>query len=190
MIGSMLKKIRKDKNVTQSELSKNTKINLGHITHIENGERNPSYKALKNICRFLKVPYTLLMSIYDKKISNGQINYNVFNHINYNKIISIDSSYSLIDCPENIQNASIAIKINDDSMEPTLKINSNAFVELSAPLEHRDIGLFLYDNELLIRKFLIRKNSLVLRADNKELPDIILSENDNFKIIGKIVGTN
>ena len=28
MIGSMLKKIRKDKNVTQSELSKNTKINL------------------------------------------------------------------------------------------------------------------------------------------------------------------
>lgn len=190
MIGSMLKKIRKDKNVTQSELSKNTKINLGHITHIENGERNPSYKALKNICKFLKVPYTLLISIYDKKITESQINYEVFNHINYNKIISIDSSYSLIDCPENIHEASIAIKVNNDSMEPTLKINSHAFIELSAPLEHKDIGLFLYDDELLIRKFLIRKNSLVLRADNKSLPDIILSENDDFKIIGKVIGTN
>lgn len=190
MIGSMLKKIRKDKNVTQSELSKNTKINLGHITHIENGERNPSYKALKNICKFLKVPYTLLMSIYDKKITDDQINYKVFDHINYNKIISIDSSYSLIDCPKDIHEASIAIKINSNAMEPTLKINSYAFIELSAPLEHKDIGLFLYDDELLIRRFFIRKKSLVLRADNKNLPDIILSENDEFKIIGKVIGTN
>lgn len=189
MIGTMLKKIRKDKNVTQSELSKNTKINLGHITHIENGERNPSYKALKKICKFLKVPYTLLMSIYDKKVTDDQINYKVFDHINYNKIISIDSSYSLIDCPDDMYTASIAIKINNKSMEPTLKINSHAFVELSAPLENKDIGLFLYDDELLIRRFIIRKTSLVLRADNKEIPDIILSENDNFKIIGKIVGT-
>lgn len=190
MIGSMLKKIRKDKNVTQAELSRNTKINLGHITHIEKGERNPSYKALKNICKFLKVPYTLLMSIYDKRITDDQINYKVFDHINYNKIISIDSSYSLIDCPEDMYNASISIKIHDNSMEPTLKNNNQAFIELGAPLENKDIGLFLYDNEILIRRFIIRKTSLVLRADNKNVPDIILSENDNFKIIGKVLGTN
>ncbi len=190
MIGSMIKKIRKDKNVTQAELSRNTKINLGHIAHIENGERNPSYKALKNICKFLKVPYTLLMSIYDKKITDDQINYKVFNHINYNKIIYIDSSYSLIDCPENMYTASIAIKIHDDSMEPTLRINSQAFIELGTPLENKDLGLFLYDNEILIRRFMIRKNSLVLRADNKNLPDIVLSKNDDFKIIGKVLGTN
>ena len=52
MIGSILRKIRKDKNITQSQLSRNTKINVGHITHIENGERNPSYKAFKNICKY------------------------------------------------------------------------------------------------------------------------------------------
>lgn len=190
MIGNMLKKIRKDKNITQAELSRNTKINLGHITHIEKGERNPSYKALKNICKFLKVPYTLLMSIYDKKITDEQKDYKVFNHINYKKIISIDSSFSLIDCPDNIYSASIAININDDSMEPTLKINKQAFIELGSPLENKDIGLFLYDNKILIRRFIIRKTSLVLRADNRILPDIVLSEDDDFKIIGKVLGTN
>ena len=130
------------------------------------------------------------MSIYDKNLTDDQINYKVFDHINYNKIISVDSSYSLIDCPENMYNASIAIKIHDNSMEPTLKINNQAFIELGAPLENKDIGLFLYDDEILMRRFIIRKTSLVLRADNKNLPDIILSENDNFKIIGKVLGTN
>lgn len=190
MIGSILRKIRKDKNVTQAELSRNTKINVGHITHIENGERNPSYKALKNICKYLKVPYSLLMSIYDKKITEDQINYKLLEHINYNKIISIDSPYSLIDCPDDMYKASIAIKIRDNSMEPTLKVNNQAFIELGAPLENKDIGLFLYGDEILIRKFIIKKNGLVLRANNKDLHDIVLSENDNFKIIGKVLGTN
>ena len=36
MLGNMISKIRKDKNITKVELSKRTKINIGHITHIEN----------------------------------------------------------------------------------------------------------------------------------------------------------
>lgn len=190
MIGTMLQKIRKDKKMTKAELSRRTKINLGHLTHIEKEERGPSYKALKNLCKFLGAPYYLLMGIYDKKVTDEQIDYRVFDHINYNKIISIDSAYSFIDCPENMTDASIAIKISDISMEPNLKINHHAFVEIGVPLNNKDIGLFLYKNEILIRKFIIRKTSLVLRADNKDFSDIILSERDDFKIIGKIVGTN
>ena len=44
MIGDMIGKIRKEKGMTKTELAKLTGINIGHLTHIEKGERNPSIK--------------------------------------------------------------------------------------------------------------------------------------------------
>ena len=72
MIGEMIAKIRKEKGMTKTELSKLTNINIGHLTHIEKGERNPSQKALKNICQALKVPYQQLMCTYGKNINEYQ----------------------------------------------------------------------------------------------------------------------
>ena len=46
------------------------------------------------------------------------------------------------------------------------------YVELNAPLNSKDIGLFQYNNQLLIRKFIVRKNDLVLRAESNEIDDI------------------
>ena len=57
MIGDMIAKVRKEKNMTKTELAKLTDINIGHLTHIEKGERNPSHKTLKSICKALDIPY-------------------------------------------------------------------------------------------------------------------------------------
>ena len=54
MIGNMLAKARKDKGMTKTDLAKVTDINIGHLTHIEKGERNPSHKALKVICKAIR----------------------------------------------------------------------------------------------------------------------------------------
>ena len=35
MIGEMLSKIRKEKGMSKTELANETKINIGHLTHIE-----------------------------------------------------------------------------------------------------------------------------------------------------------
>ena len=86
--------------------------------------------------------------------------------------------------------ACLAIKINDTSMEPKLKKGSYAFIEFNTPLNNRDIGLFSYEGQLLIRKFVIRQDGLCLRAENKDIKDIVLSSKDKFCIIGKILGTN
>ena len=69
MIGDMIAKVRKEKGMTKTELARLTDINIGHLTHIEKGERNPSHKALKNICKALDIPYQQLMYTYDKQIS-------------------------------------------------------------------------------------------------------------------------
>ena len=74
MIGYMISRIRNDKNVAKSELSRRTNINIGHISHIEKEERNPSHRALKSICRALEVPYQPLMYTYDKVFTEEQKN--------------------------------------------------------------------------------------------------------------------
>lgn len=186
MLGSMITKIRKDKHITKAEVSRKTGINIGHLTHIEKGERNPSHKALKSISKALDVPYQPLTSLYDTTINEEYTRCKMLNHLTYNKVLAIDSYSNFIECPSNIPNASIAIKVLDDCMEPTLKKDSYCFIELNVPLNNKDIGLFKYNDSIFIRRFIIRKDKLVLRSDNKKYSDIDLSEDENFTIIGKI----
>lgn len=190
MLGNMISKIRKDKNITKVELAKKTKINIGHITHIEKGERNPSHKALKKICEALQVPYQNLMHMYDRVMTEDEVRYKLLNHVSYNKVVAVDSIDKFIECPHTITNASMAFKISDDSMEPKLKENSYAFLELNAPLINRDFGLFKYNDEFLVRRFIIRQDKLILRPENKNYPEIDLSEDDDFTIIGRVIPNN
>lgn len=189
MIGKMIEYIRKKEHCTKAQIARDSNINTGHITHIEKGERNPSHKVLKNMCKSMNIPYRPLMYTYDKEITEEQTGYKVVQHIAYNKILAIDTLGSFIDCPASVPGACIAVKMNDTSMEPKIKKGSYVYLEFNSPLSNKDIGLFSYDHQLLIRRFIIRKDGVVLRAENKEIKDICLDPKDNFYIVGKIVGT-
>ena len=190
MIGDMLTRARIEKNVQKSELSRRTNINIGHIAHIEKEERNPSHRALKTICRALEIPYQPFMYMYDKVFTEEQKANQMPEHISYDKVLAVSSLDSFISCPVDIPSASLAIKIEDNSMEPRLEKGSYVFVEFNTPLENKDIGVIEYKGKILIRRYVLRKNSLVLRADNKDFSDIELTEKDEYNLIGKIVGTN
>ena len=190
MLGSMISKIRKEQHMTKVELAKRTGINIGHITHIEKGERNPSHKALKSITTALNVPYQIITHLYDKVVTEDDKRCEMINHLSFNKVLAIDSYSNFIDCPSSATNASVALKIQDDAMEPTFKKGTYAFLELNVPLKNKEVGLFEYNGELLVRKFIIRKDDLVLRAENKKYEDINLSEDDNFTIIGKLINSD
>ena len=69
----MISKIRKEKGITKTRLAELTDINIGHLTHIEKGERNPSHKALRSICSALNIPYEQLLYTYDKELTEEQV---------------------------------------------------------------------------------------------------------------------
>ena len=190
MLGNLLAYVRKEKKLTKAEIARATNINTGHLTHIEKGERNPSHKVLKNLCKAMKIPYRPIMYTYDKEITEEQAGYKVVQHISYNKILAVDNLDNFIDCPDSFPGASIAIKMNDASMEPKLKKGSYLFLEFNSPLNNKDIGLFSYNSKLLVRRFIIRKDGIVLRAEDKSIDDICLNPKDDFYIIGKILGSN
>ena len=186
MIGDIIAKARKEKGMSKKELARLTDINIGHLTHIEKGERNPSHKALKNICSALNIPYQQLMFTYDKCVNEEQESYNLVKHISYNKLIAVDNIGGFIDCPPDIPSSAIALKIKDDSMTPTIAKNSYVFVEFNSPLSNKDIGLFSYNNKILVRKFHTRNGKITLKADNSSVEDIKVTENDSFYMIGKV----
>lgn len=187
MIGDMIAKARKEKRMTKTELSRLTEINIGHLTHIEKGERNPSHKALKRICKALEIPYQQLMYTYDKVINEDQENYNVVRHISYNKLLAVDSIGGFIDCPANVPSSAIALKMNDNSMAPKFEKDSYIFVEFNTPLNSKDYGIFSVNGEIMVRKFFANKDKITLKAENKEIRDISIKKDTEFYIIGKIL---
>ena len=189
MIGEILAKIRKQKNILSADVCKKTKIDMGHFSHIETEKRNPSLKAFKSICSAIDTPFMPLINIFDYNLTEEQRNYDVINHLEYNMVPAFDSISSYIKCPGSMANASIALKMYDKSMEPLIQKKSYIYIALNIPLSHRDIGVFLYNGNIIIRRFLIRKKGIVLKSENNEYFDIKLQEDDNFTIIGKAVGT-
>lgn len=187
MIGDMIAKARKAKGMTKTELARLTDINIGHLTHIEKGERNPSHKALKNICKALDIPYQQLMFTYDKMINEEQESYKVVDHISYNKILAVDSVNSFIDCPSNMPSAALAIKMPDNSMEPTFPKDNYVFVEFNSPLNTKEYGIFNYNDSILIRRFYSKRGKITLKADNKDFDEIQIKPEDSFYIIGKVL---
>ena len=188
MIGDMLSKIREDKKVSKTVIAKETNINVGHLTHIEKSERNPSHKALKALCDSLDVPYQPLMYTYDKKLTEEQLDYEVVNHIKYDSVPMYDNIFGFAKVPKEYSSASMCLKVADDSMAPRFEKGNYVFIELNTPLNNKDFGLFEYKGQYLIRKFIVRKNDLVLRAEKDDIQDIVVTSKDNFYIIGKILG--
>ncbi len=190
MLGKLIAKIRKDKKISKALLAREAHIDTGHISHIEKGDRTPSHKSLKKICDCLEIPYQPLMYTYDKEFTQEQLNYNIENKICYDKILAVNRIDTLIQCPKEMSSASFAIRVPDDSMEPVLTAGSYAFVELNTPLNNRDIGLFSYKNEYILRRLIIRKDSLILRALKDGIKDIKISVDEPLLILGKVLGTN
>jgi peptidase S24-like len=187
MLGYLLSKIRTDRKMSKTRLSELTNINIGHLSHIEKGERVPSHKALREISKALDIPYKNLMHAYDHDLTDDQIKYGAANHVLYNKIPIFGSLLGFTKCDFDTSNADFAIFINDESMSPKFALGSFVLVEQNAPLSNRDYGVFMYNDKILIRRFIIRKNDLVLRAEDPNISDIILVNSDNFYIIGKIL---
>ena len=71
-------------------------------------------------------------------------------------------------------------------MAPAIANNSYVFVEFNSPLSTKDIGLFSYNDKILVRKFHSRNGKITLKANNSDVEDIKVGDNDTFYIIGKV----
>lgn len=186
MLGNLLAHIREKKGLSKTTLADLTGINVGHLTHIEKGERNPSQKALRDICSALEIPYQQLSYTFDKTLTEDQTRFNLIEAVPYNTVPLVNNIDDMIVCPASIPNASIAFIMKDDSMKASVPKGSTVFLEFNSIPDHKELGLFKYNDTILIRRLVYRKNKFILKSDNLLTKDITVDDMSNFSIIGKV----
>lgn len=191
MLGSLIRNIRKAKKIKRVNLAKDVGVDVGHLAHIERGERIPTHKTLMKICDCLKIPYQPLMYAYDKTYDKERafcyFDFDLLDHYCYDKVMAVNNIDSLIPCPPDIKTASLAIKMCDDLMAPILPKDSYAFIELNSPVYNKDLGLFCYNNKCYVRQLQIKNNAVFLRSLKKGALDIRVLRTGNFYILGKVI---
>lgn len=88
---------------------------------------------------------------------------------------------------ERIKKADHAIVVNDNSMEPILANDEIIFVQEQTAIENSEIGIFVYNGEIYVKRLILDDNKIILRSENKKYNDIIVDKSLQFIIIGKVL---
>lgn len=83
--------------------------------------------------------------------------------------------------------ADFCLSVNGDSMEPVFKNDSYVFVEKQRDLYSGTIGVVIVNSQAFLKRIWFENNHARLESFNKEYEDIIVTEEDDFRIVGKVV---
>jgi transcriptional regulator with XRE-family HTH domain len=73
-IGKVIKSLRKQKSLSQTEFAEKTGITQTSLSMIETGSKRPNPKTLKKICEILEIPemYLIILSSEEKDVPESK----------------------------------------------------------------------------------------------------------------------
>lgn len=66
-LNTVLKKLRKEKGISQEEIAKDLNISQRAYSYYETGEREPSIELIIDMAEYFQIPIDLLVGRYEKK---------------------------------------------------------------------------------------------------------------------------
>ena len=81
----------------------------------------------------------------------------------------------------------IGIKVDGDSMEHTIPNGATVLVKKDVEVNDKEVGVFVHNNTPYVKRLRKNKDQLFLMSDNSAYLPIIVSEGDEFFIVGKVV---
>lgn len=198
-IGERIKKVRKKNKVKQTELAEVLGVTTQMIVNYESNSRGISIEKLKQISDYLSFPlYLFFVDNFDKALSDEN---KILENNDKVPIISKASAgrgafareevIDFIELPKKMfSKCDFATLVEGDSMAPKIENGELAFVRKTDCLETGNIGIFYLNEEIFIKKFFIDAltNTIKLISFNHNYDEIVISENDDFRIIGRVIG--
>ena len=136
-------------------------------------------RLLQSNDRYVRRPISrkLMRSIplYDMPVSAGTGQFLDSDHY---ELIEVDESIPL--------DATFALRITGDSMEPQYKNGQIIYIKPQPTLERGELGVFIHDGNAFFKR-LGGKNRTELISLNKEYPPRIVGENDDLRVVGKVL---
>ncbi|HCW9249769.1 TPA: helix-turn-helix domain-containing protein [Staphylococcus aureus] len=81
----------------------------------------------------------------------------------------------------------IALKVNEDSMEPLFKNGQIIFIEKSHTIKDGQIGVFIINGDAYVKKVYVEDNRLTLVSLNKKYKDLYFYDNESVRLVGKVI---
>lgn len=199
-IGERIKKIRKKYKLKQAQLAEILGVTTQMIVNYESNTRGISIEKLNQISDYLSFPlYLFFVDDFDEFLNNKDKIPNTDNKI---PIISKASAgkgafakeevIDFIEIPKKIfDRCDFATLVQGDSMSPKIEDGEIAFVRKGDFLETGNIGVFYLNEEVFIKKFFLDNLTYTIKliSLNHNYEDIFIKENDDFRIIGRVIGT-
>ena len=200
-ISVKLKAKRKELRLSQDELARIIGVDQKTISHWENGVNEPQLNKLRIFCDNFKVPlsyFTGEITPIAEDVLYVDYYSDIYASCGRGCLIGSESKETLAIplslIPAKIkQNTNYSlIKVRGNSMSPEIQDGDFVLIEhyKNEQIIDNSIYLFMYKDEIFVKRLSKNINEIIITSDNKDYPQIILrkEELNNLKIIGKVFG--
>lgn len=195
-IGKMIKELRVKKELSQEELASLLSVNRATIANYESGRRTLTIDKLEEILEALNTNLTDFFNsnnLETKKIkSEEQKRIPILSDVSagYGKE-ALEEATHWIKLPSIIaKNADFGTFVSGDSMEPKINDGDLLLVQNIPQLDSGMIGIFLLNDNVFCKRYHYNPitKETVLKSLNLNYKPIIVTDEDDFRIVGKVVG--
>lgn len=189
-----LKKLRESKKKTLTQMSQEIGIGRGTINNYEVGRTEPSIANLEKLSNYFGVSIDKLLGIKDEETEIQPIdswkNIPIIGNIACGSPIlaneNIDGFQAI---PSNLvlQDNVFGLKCKGDSMEPTIKNGALVIIHQQPTIEDNEIAAVLINDSATLKRVKHVDNTILLLPDNQKYSPIVLNENDDNRILGKMI---
>ncbi len=196
--GAILRKLRKDDNLTQTQLANALGLAFSTISMYERSIREPDFETLEAIADYFNVSMDYL---YGKE-TELRLPDNIIPLPKMNKIpllgtiacgepiLAEENIECDVDIPESI-NADFALRCKGDSMIDARIMNGDiVYIKQQPTVNNGEIAAVLIGDEATLKKVYLSGTTLTLLACNSSYEPFVYSgeQLNNIRILGKAVG--
>lgn len=195
-VGKMIKELRIKKNISQEDLANILSVNRATIANYESGRRALTIDKLEELLDALD---TSLADFFNSNnLEKTDLRPEELRKIPILSDVSagygeeaLEEATHWIKLPASIaRNAAFGTFVAGDSMEPKINDGDLLLVQDTPQLDSGEIGVFLLNEKVYCKRFHYNPitKTLVLKSLNSNYDPIPINENDDFRIVGKVVG--
>lgn len=191
----VFKNLRKDNNLTQSELAKKLGVATSTVGMYERAQREPDFETLEKIANCFGVNMNTLLGNNSGKNSLSGTKIPVLGKVAAG--IPITAVENILDYEEISSETAasgefVALKIQGSSMEPRMYDGDVVIVRVQSSVENGEIAVVMVDgSEATVKKIQFHPNGIFLKPFNPSYDPIFYSNEEIEKlpvhIFGKVV---
>ncbi|MBC2575193.1 transcriptional repressor LexA [Peptostreptococcus canis] len=192
------KKILEDKGISQAELSKLTGIRASSISDYYNGRYMPKQDKITLLANALDVSPSWLSCVVEDEPDLSNVKNIILPQAIPVPIVGTIAADTPIFADENIEDylymdrslkIDFCLRVKGDSMiDAKIYDGDIALLKKQSTVENGEIGAIIIDNEATLKKIYKTDDSLILNPCNANYEPIIVKEDSEVYIAGKLVG--